>query len=111
MRAFSSFYIVNYDEEEILEIYSISSDSETFQPLFIEFASVMPKSNISITISFIPYYIGESNENIILLTNFGTFLYSVKGYGIENHYQLSPLIKDKVIQISVCSKVICLTLF
>lgn len=103
MRALASFCVVNYNEEETLEIHSAISDSESFQPAFLEVLSLKPKTNVTISVSYFPHKVGEISGNIILSTNFGTFLYNVKGCGVNNPYLLPPSIKDKVSILTLCT--------
>jgi hypothetical protein len=88
--------VVNTHETEDLHIVGVTTDSMSFHSSFLKRVIVPPKSNMSMSVVFLPRNLGHVDNSLVISTNVGTFIYQVAGRGIPCPYRIQPLVGIKV---------------
>lgn len=88
--------IGNTHESEDLHILGVTTDSMSFHSSFLKRVIVPPKSNMSMSVVFLPRNLGHVENSLVISTNVGTFIYQVAGRGIACPYRIQPLVGVKV---------------
>nr|CAG4712061.1 unnamed protein product [Naegleria fowleri] len=80
------------DDQQPLQVTAVTTESLLFHP------SISKKENNKITINviFLPRTLKRSEGSIIVHTNIGTYIYKAYGGGIENAYNIKPILGYKL---------------
>eukprot|EP00599_Poterioochromonas_sp_BG-1_P009741 CAMPEP_0173139182 /NCGR_PEP_ID=MMETSP1105-20130129/4113_1 /TAXON_ID=2985 /ORGANISM="Ochromonas sp., Strain BG-1" /LENGTH=1473 /DNA_ID=CAMNT_0014051879 /DNA_START=117 /DNA_END=4538 /DNA_ORIENTATION=+ len=86
--------VINHADSGV-ELYSIYSLDAQFYPLFFHPLTIPPKSNISVTILYLPQVVNFAETILQLNTSSGEVEYEVGGVGIASPYHSTPFLQLK----------------
>lgn len=90
--------VILYNKNKHKKVYlgSITGSSSDFYSSYFEDKVILPESNTTFKVVFLPRQLGETNSSLIIHTSFGVMNYQVRGIGVECQYKLRPLIGIKL---------------
>lgn len=90
--------VILFNKHKHKKVYlgSITGSSSDFYSSYFEDKVILPESNTTFKVVFLPRHLGETNSSLIIHTSFGVINYHVRGSGVECQYKLRPLIGIKL---------------
>lgn len=88
--------LYNRHKQQRVHLGSITGSSSDFYSSYFEDKVILPESNTTFKVVFLPRQLGETNSSLIIHTSFGVINYQVRGIGVECQYKLKPLVGIKL---------------